>query len=65
MLLHGRIALASLPLPETDPQILEHWGYADEDHLGKSFQRWVLVSNVSMTYHGFSELNTSDWLQYV
>ena len=25
-------------LPETDPQNLEHWGYADEDHLGKSFQ---------------------------
>ena len=25
-------------LPYTDPQILEHWGYADEDHLGKSFQ---------------------------
>ena len=27
--------------------------------------RWCLVSNVSMTYHGFGELNTSDWLQYV
>ena len=25
-------------LPETDPQILEHWGYADDDHLGKTFQ---------------------------
>ena len=37
-LLHGRIALANLSLPETDPQILEHWGYADEEHLGKSFQ---------------------------
>ena len=36
--LHGHIALAIPPLPETDPQILEHWGYADEDHLGKSFQ---------------------------
>ena len=35
---HGHIALATLSLPETDPQILEHWGYADEDHLGKSFQ---------------------------
>ena len=30
-LLHGPIALAI-------PQILEHWDYADEDHLGKSFQ---------------------------
>ena len=34
-LLHGHIALATLSLPETDPQILEHWGYADEVHLGK------------------------------
>ena len=25
-------------LPETDPQILERWGYAHEVHLGKSFQ---------------------------
>ena len=32
------IALAIPSLLETDPQILEHWGYADEDHLGKSFQ---------------------------
>ena len=37
-LLHGHIALAILSLPETDPQILERWGYADEDHLGKSCQ---------------------------
>ena len=35
---HGHIALAILSLPETDPQILEDWGYANEDHLGKSFQ---------------------------
>ena len=35
---HGHIALAIPSLLETDPQILEHWGYADEDHLGKSFQ---------------------------
>ena len=28
-------------------------------------KRWMLVSNVSMTYHGFSESNTSDWLQCV
>ena len=26
---------------ETDPQILEHWGYADEDHLGKLFRAMV------------------------
>ena len=37
-LLHGHIALAIPSLPETDPQILEHWSYAVEDHLGKSFQ---------------------------
>ena len=34
-LLHGHIALAIPSLPETDPQILEHWGYAVEDHLGR------------------------------
>ena len=28
-------------------------------------KRWILVSNVSMTYAGFSELNTSDWLPSV
>ena len=37
-LLRGHLALATLSLLETDPQILERWGYADEDHLGKSFQ---------------------------
>ena len=37
-LLRGHLALATLSLPETDPQILEHWGYADEVHLGKSFR---------------------------
>ena len=28
-------------------------------------KRWILVSNVSMTHHGFSESNTSDWFPYV
>ena len=37
-LLRGHLALATLSPPETDPQILERWGYADEVHLGKSFQ---------------------------
>ena len=37
-LLRGHIALATLSPPETDPQILEHWGYADEIHLRKSFR---------------------------
>ena len=37
-LLRGHLALAIPSLLETYPQILEHWGFADEDHLGKSFQ---------------------------
>ena len=28
-------------------------------------ERWFLVPNVGVTYHGFSELNTSYWLQKV
>ena len=35
-LLRGHLALAILSPLETDPQILERWGYADEVHLGKS-----------------------------
>ena len=34
-LFRGHLALATLSLPETDPQILERWGCADEVHLGK------------------------------
>ena len=34
-LLHGHIALAIPSLLETNPQILEHLGCADEVHLGK------------------------------
>ena len=34
-LLRGHFALATLSPPETDPQILERRGYADEVHLGK------------------------------
>ena len=37
-LLRGHLALATLSPPETDPQILERWGHAREDHLGKSFR---------------------------
>ena len=37
-LLHGLLALATLSPPETDPQNLERWGYADEVHLGKSIR---------------------------
>ena len=35
-LLRGHLALATLSLPETDPQILERLSYAHEVHLGKS-----------------------------
>ena len=34
-LLRGHLALATLSPPETDPQILERWGCADEVNLGK------------------------------
>ena len=37
-LLHGHLALSIPSLLETDPEIMEDWGHADEDHLGKSFQ---------------------------
>ena len=36
--LRGHLALATLSLLETDPQILERWRYADEVHLGTSFR---------------------------
>ena len=35
-LLRGPLALATLSPLETDPQILERWGYAGKVHLGKS-----------------------------
>ena len=34
-LLYGHIDLVIPSLLETDPQILEHWGYADKDRLGQ------------------------------
>ena len=34
-LLRGHLALATLSPPETDPQILERWGCADEVYVGK------------------------------
>ena len=40
-LLHGHIAFAFPSLLDTDPQILGHWGCADEDHLGKLLQAMV------------------------
>ena len=34
-LLRGHLALATLSPLESDPQILERWGCADEVHVGK------------------------------
>ena len=48
-LLRGHLALATLSLLETDPQILERWGFADEVHLGNSFR----------------EFHTLDWFLHV
>ena len=62
-LLHGHVALAFLSILETDPQILEHWGCADEDHLGKSVRAKVFGLECWLTQHGFGELNPSGWLQ--
>ena len=65
-LLHGHIALATPSLLGTDPQILERWGYADEGSCGQiTPSDGFLVSVVGVTQHGFCELRTLDWLQYV
>ena len=37
-LLRGHHALATLSPPETDPQIMKRWSYADEVHLGNFFR---------------------------
>ena len=55
-LLRGHLALATLSLPETDPQILERWGYADEVHLGKYTRAKDFVSNFSVTRNSLCEL---------
>ena len=39
--LHGALRLAILSLPANDPQILGHWGRADEGTLGKCFQATI------------------------
>ena len=61
-LLRGHLALATLSLPETDPQILEGLGYADEVHLGIYIsERRILVSIFCVTCNGFREFYTLDW----
>ena len=67
-LLRGHLALATLSPLETDPQILERSGYADEVHLGKYIyisERRILVSNFSMTCDSLCESHTLDWLPHV
>ena len=64
-LLRGHLALATLSPPETDPQILERWGCADEVHLGKKSERRILVSNFSVTCNSFREFHTLDWFLHV
>ena len=63
-LLHGHIALAFPSLLENDPQILGHWGCADEDHLVKLFQAMVFGLECWRDVTRLL-LNTSEWLQYV
>ena len=65
VLLHGHIALAIPSLLETDPQFWSIGVTLARITQANHFKRWILVSDVSMTFHGFSELNTSDWFPYV
>ena len=65
-LLRGHLALATLSPPETDPQILERWGYAHEVPLGKNIsERTILVTNFSVTRNSLCEFHTLDWLPHV
>ena len=64
-LLRGHLALATLSPPETDPQILERWGCADEVHWANISERRIFVSNFSVTFHGFREFHTLDWFLHV
>ena len=64
--LRGHLALATLSPPETDPQILERWGCADEVHLGKKIRaKDFFVSNFSVTCNRFREFHTLDWFLHV
>ena len=64
-LLRGHLALATLSPPETDPQILERWGCADEVHLNNISERRILVANFSVTCNSFREFYTLDWFLHV
>ena len=60
-LLHGHIALSWDRSSNFGALGIRWWGSPGANHS----ERRILVSNVSMTYDGFSELNTSDWFPYV
>ena len=59
-LLRGNLALATPSLPETDPQMLERWGYAHEVLLENVSERRILVSNFSVTRNSLCEFHTLD-----
>ena len=66
-LLRGHLALATPSPPETDPQILERWGCADEVHFtwANISERRILVSNFSVTCNSFRDFHTLDWFLHV
>ena len=61
-LLRGHLALATLSPPETDPQLLDRWGYADEVHLGNHSERRILASIFSWRATTF--VNFTRWIGF-
>ena len=61
----GTSLLPLLSLLKTDPQFLEHWVTLMRFTWANHSERRILVSNVSVTYDGFCELNSSDWFPCV
>ena len=59
-LLRGHLTLATLSPLETDPQILERWGYAHEVHLDKCNRAKEFVSNFGVTCNSLCEFHTLD-----
>ena len=64
-LLGGHLALATLSPPETDPQILERWGCADEVHLGKYIRTKDFGLEFSVTCNSICEFHMLDWFLHV
>ena len=65
-MLHGHIALAILFPPETDFQIFGALGLTLRRFTWANHsERWILVSNVSMTCNSFREFHTLDWFLHV